>query len=82
MSGPGQGGKDSGKEEQNASTRANIQGIIKPAIHPLACQGGAKRISRLIRGVLKLFFEKIIRDAVTYTEHAKRKTVIVSLLTQ
>ncbi|RXG56578.1 Histone H4, partial [Armadillidium vulgare] len=38
-----------------------------------------KRISGLIyeetRGVLKVFLENVIRDAVTYTEHAKRKTV-------
>ena len=27
------------------------------------------------RGVLKTFLECVIRDAVTYTEHAKRKTV-------
>jgi Centromere kinetochore component CENP-T histone fold len=27
------------------------------------------------RGVLKSFLESVIRDAVTYTEHAKRKTV-------
>ena len=27
------------------------------------------------RGVLKTFLEGVIRDAVTYTEHAKRKTV-------
>ncbi|KAK5602851.1 hypothetical protein CRENBAI_023460 [Crenichthys baileyi] len=26
-------------------------------------------------GVLKVFLENVIRDAVTYTEHAKRKTV-------
>jgi histone H3/H4 len=36
------------------------------------------RISGLIyeetRGVLKAFLEKVIRYAVTYTEHAKRKT--------
>ncbi|KAF3815395.1 hypothetical protein GH733_016777 [Mirounga leonina] len=42
-------------------------------------KGGAKRISGLIyeetRGVLKVFLENVIRDAVTYTEHAKRKTV-------
>uniref|UniRef100_A0A8C2WQ10 Histone H4 n=1 Tax=Cyclopterus lumpus TaxID=8103 RepID=A0A8C2WQ10_CYCLU len=29
----------------------------------------------LTRGVLKVFLENVIRDAVTYTEHAKRKTV-------
>jgi histone H3/H4 len=33
------------------------------------------RISKATRGVLKVFLENVIRDAVTYTEHAKRKTV-------
>ena len=59
--------------------RDNIQGITKPAIRRLARRGGVKRISGLIyeevRGVLKLFLENVIRDAVTYCEHAKRKTV-------
>jgi len=27
------------------------------------------------RGVLKVFLEQVIRDAVAYTEHARRKTV-------
>jgi histone H4 len=27
------------------------------------------------RAVLKTFLESVIRDSVTYTEHAKRKTV-------
>ncbi|KAH9931809.1 uncharacterized protein B0H18DRAFT_1116070 [Fomitopsis serialis] len=51
----------------------------KPAIRRLARRGGVKRISGLIyeetRGVLKIFLENVIRDSVTYTEHAKRKTV-------
>ncbi|KAJ8349504.1 hypothetical protein SKAU_G00246440 [Synaphobranchus kaupii] len=55
------------------------RGITKPAIRRLARRGGVKRISGLIyeetRGVLKVFLENVIRDAVTYTEHAKRKTV-------
>ncbi|KAJ7889097.1 histone-fold-containing protein, partial [Mycena olivaceomarginata] len=59
--------------------RDNIQGITKPAIRRLARRGGVKRISGLIyeetRGVLKIFLENVIRDSVTYTEHAKRKTV-------
>ena len=59
--------------------RDNIQGISKPAIRRLARRGGVKRISGLIyeetRGVLKVFLENVIRDAVTYTEHARRKTV-------
>ncbi|CAL9117698.1 unnamed protein product [Musa textilis] len=37
------------------------------------------RISGLIyeetRGVLKIFLENVVRDGVTYTEHARRKTV-------
>ena len=53
--------------------------ITKPAIRRLARRGGVKRISGLIyeevRGVLKIFLENVIRDAVTYTEHAKRKTI-------
>ena len=59
--------------------RDNIKGITKPAIRRLARRGGVKRISGLIydetRGVLKVFLENVIRDAVTYTEHARRKTV-------
>ena len=51
----------------------------KPAIRRLARRGGVKRISGLIyeetRTVLKSFLESVIRDAVTYTEHARRKTV-------
>ncbi|XP_018430543.1 PREDICTED: histone H4-like [Nanorana parkeri] len=54
--------------------------VMVPAIRRLARRGGVKRISGLIyeetRGVLKVFLENVIRDAVTYTtEHAKRKTV-------
>ena len=61
------------------SSPDSSQGITKPAIRRLARRGGVKRISGLIyeetRGVLKVFLENVIRDAVTYTEHARRKTV-------
>ncbi len=44
----------------------------QPAIKRLARRGGVKRISGLIyeetRGVLHVFLEKVVRDAVTYTE--------------
>ena len=53
--------------------------VSPSAIRRLARRGGVKRISGLIyeetRGVLKVFLENVIRDAVTYTDHAKRKTV-------
>ncbi|XP_077127853.1 histone H4-like [Ranitomeya variabilis] len=81
-SGCGKGGKGLGKggaKRHRKVLRDNIQGITKPAIRRLARRGGVKRISGLIyeetRGVLKVFLENVIRDAVTYTEHAKRKTV-------
>ena len=82
MSGRGKGGKGLGKggaKRHRRVLRDNIQGITKPAIRHLARHGGVKRISGLIyeetRGVLKVFLENVIWDAVTYTEHAKRKTV-------
>ena len=82
MSGRGKGGKGLGKgcaKRHRKVLRDNIQGITKPAIRRLARRGGVKRISGLIyeetRGVLKVFLENVIRHAVTYTEHAKRKTV-------
>ena len=62
MSGRGKGGKGLGKggaKRHRKVMRDNILGITKPAIRRLARRGGVKRIS----------------GAVTYTEHAKRKTV-------
>ncbi|KAF4346999.1 hypothetical protein G4B88_030014 [Cannabis sativa] len=38
-------------------------------------KGGAKRHRKGTRGVLKIFLENVIREALTYTEHARRKTV-------
>ena len=56
-----------------------IQGVTKPAIRRLARRGGVKRISGLVyeetRGVLKVFLENVIRDSLTYMEHARRKTM-------
>ena len=79
---PGMGGKGLGKggaKRHRKVLRDNIQGVTKPAIRRLARRGGVKRISGLIyeetRGVLKVFLENVIRDAVTYTEQARRKTV-------
>ena len=80
--GRGKGGKGLGKggsKRHRKVLRDNIQGITKGSIRKLARRGGVKRISGLIyeetRGVLKVFLEDIIRDAVTYCEHARRKTV-------
>ncbi|KAL3758787.1 hypothetical protein ACHAWU_006429 [Discostella pseudostelligera] len=75
MSGRGKGGKGLGKggaKRHRKVLRDNIQGITKPAIRRLARRGGVKQETR---GVLKVFLENVIRDSVTYTEHARRKTV-------
>ena len=79
MSGRGKGGKGLGKggaKRHRKVMRDNILGITKPAIRRLARRGGVKRISGLIydetRSVLKTFLDGVVRDAVTYTEHAVR----------
>jgi len=86
MSVPGQGrgkggaglGKGGSKRHRRA-LRDTIQGITKPAIRRLARRGGVKRLSGMIyeetRSALKIFLEDVIRDAVAYTEHARRRTV-------
>ena len=77
MSAKGKSGK--GAKRHRKIMRDNIQGITKPAIRRLARRGGVKRISGMMyeetRGVLKTFLENVVRDSVTYTEHARRKTV-------
>nr|GEW53350.1 histone H4-like [Tanacetum cinerariifolium] len=78
----GKGGKGLGKggvKRHRKVIRDNIHEITNPVIKRLARRGGVKRISRWIYeetcGVLKIFLENVIRDAVTYTKHARRKTV-------
>ena len=80
--GRGKGSKGLGKGGAKRHRRViheSIYGISKPAIRRLARRAGVKRISGFIyqetRGVLRRFLQNIIRDTVTYTEHAKRKTV-------
>ncbi|KAK6617328.1 trifunctional histidinol dehydrogenase [Polyplax serrata] len=71
MTGRGKGGKGLGKggaKRHRKVLRDNIQGITKPAIRRLARRGGVK-------AYLWSDLRRNPRDAVTYTEHAKRKTV-------
>jgi histone H4 len=74
--GLGQCGK---KRRKTMRLSENIQGISKPAIRRLARRGGVKQVSGKVyeesRSVLKTFLENVIRDAVLYTAHARRKTV-------
>merc|ERR1712184_100630 len=83
----GMGGGKSGAKRMDfgrKTLRESILGITKPAIRRLARRGGVKRISSYIyeetRAVLRSFLENVVRDSVTYTEHAKRKTVTAPTL--
>ena len=65
--------------DKSSNFQRFVKRITKPAIRRLARRGGVKRISSYIyeesRAVLRSFLKNVIRDSVTYTEHAKRKTV-------
>ncbi|KAG2879250.1 hypothetical protein PC114_g22667 [Phytophthora cactorum] len=62
-----------------ATARTAVVKVARPAIHRLSRRAGVIRISGLVyhetRAVLRVFMANPIRDAVTYTEHAHRKTV-------
>lgn len=77
MSGRGKG--KGGAKRHHRVLRDNLKGISQASVRRLARRGGVKRISGLIydetRGVLKVFLENVLRDSVTYTQHATRKTV-------
>lgn len=84
-------GKGKAKFKRHIRKGESIKGITKPAIRRLARRAGIKRISGLVyneirynritdggekpSGVLPEFMEKVIKDAVAYTDHAHRKTV-------
>ena len=75
-------GRGSGGPKRNrkvSQTRVNAQEISKPEIRRLARRGGVRRMSGLVydeaRSALEGFLRKVLRDAITYTEYAGRKTV-------
>ena len=77
--GKGYGGKVAAKRHSKKGQRPVLEGVTKPAIRRLARRGGVKRISSDIyeytRETLSQFLRSVVRDSMTYTEHAKRKTV-------
>lgn len=68
-----------GKQRLTVVKDATMNGISKPAIRRLARRGGVKRISKPIydeiRQELRVFLEGVLKDATTYCDHGKRKTV-------
>lgn len=76
----GKGGKGGNKRHQKL-LRKSIHGITKSDIRRLCRRGGVKRISGLIhkqsQDLIKKILEEYMRTAVTYAEHARRKTVVL-----
>lgn len=82
--GRGQGGSGLGKggvRRHKKPTYQNVS-ITNGSIKRLARRGGVKRLSNGVyeetRKILKIFMEKILRDAYYYMEYSKRKTIMVS----
>ena len=67
------------KKRHRKILRDNIWGITKPAIKRLAHKGGVKIISGLIyeesRGILKVWMEDVLSEAVTYAQFYRKKTI-------
>ncbi|GBP62444.1 Histone H4 [Eumeta japonica] len=80
MTGRGKGGKGLGKVERSVTGKCSaITSRASPSrLSVVCCRGGVKRIRsdlrRDARSAESVPRERD-RDAVTYTEHAKRKTV-------
>ena len=72
-------GKGRRGRRKQSSHEVAVAGIKNGSIRRLARRGGVKRISRGIyddgRAVIDSFVSHVLRDAVTYTEHARRVTV-------
>uniref|UniRef100_M8BLC1 CENP-T/Histone H4 histone fold domain-containing protein n=1 Tax=Aegilops tauschii TaxID=37682 RepID=M8BLC1_AEGTA len=67
MSGRGKGGKGLGKGGAKRHRKGRREAHLGAHL-----RGDTRRAQDC---VLKIFLENVIRDAVTYTEHARRKTV-------
>jgi histone H4 len=80
MSGRRKGAGKSGSQRHRYILRENIQSRSRRSIRRLARRAGVMRISALVyeetTAVLKVFVQNLVRDAVVYTEHANRKTVL------
>ena len=74
----GKGRSGKGKRRGNKN-RSALDRISSPSIRRLARRGGIKRISSGIYGdcrlVIHSFLDGVLKDAITYTHHAQRKTV-------
>lgn len=77
--GLGKGKGKNGAKRHNRIQRDNLRRISSNDLRRLARRGGVKRIAHSsyddLRLQLKSFLTTVIRSSITYTDHAKRKTV-------
>jgi histone H3 len=71
--------KVKGEKKHRLVIRDSIHGITAPAIARICQTAGIKRISGLFyeefRGVMKVFVENTLRDALVFCEHSRRRTL-------
>ena len=72
--GKGKSGKSYGAKKVKKTSKEIILGNTKPALRRLAKIVGIKRMSHQIYEEIRL--ENVVRNAVVYTDNARRKTVI------
>jgi len=75
-------GRRAGGRKGKHWKKSVLDRISSGSIRRLARRGGVKRISAAIyadtRLVIHQFLDGVLRDAITYTHHARRKTVTTS----
>jgi histone H4 len=82
MSQRGKGAKGSLAKRHQKPQRDALEAVFtKPAVQRLSRRGGIKRVSGTAhvttRLLMKVFLQTVLRSAVAYTEHSRRKTVNV-----
>ena len=72
----------SGGAKHVINTRDNIQGITRDMILALAARAGCLMVSGLVfeetRGIIKVYLETLILEAVTLVQHKKRNVVLAT----
>lgn len=78
-------GKSTAVRHKNLQKKNPLQGISNPGLRRIASRAGCIRAGKSVymeaRSVLNDFVNSIIKDAVLYSESAKRKTVVISDVT-
>ena len=79
----GKGGKAYARKSRGKVRKSDIQRVAtKPANRRLAQRAGCKRLSATCHAegkqILNAFVTNLLRDAIKYTEHGRRKTVVAS----